>query len=79
VIAMMTVTGKVRFYNAREGFGFISSPDVAGDIYVHHSIVEDTGRAALSARTEVECEVKRGESGKWRATRLIVLSEPRYE
>jgi CspA family cold shock protein len=53
-------TGKVKFFNAGKGFGFIT-PDGGGkDVFVH---ANDIGGAQLNEGTKVEFEVVQGKKG----------------
>lgn len=53
--------GKVKFFNAEKGFGFISPDDGEKDIFVHISEVE--GGATLQDGEAVEYEVGEGRRG----------------
>jgi CspA family cold shock protein len=53
--------GKVKFFNAEKGFGFISPDDGEKDIFVHISEVE--GGASLQDGEAVEYEVGEGRRG----------------
>lgn len=53
-------TGKVKFFNAGKGFGFITPDDGGKDVFVH---VTDTGGAQLNEGDKVEFEVVDGKKG----------------
>jgi cold shock protein len=56
-------TGTVKFFNADKGYGFISQDDNAGDVFVHYSNIEGTGRRSLVDGQRVEFEVGVGQKG----------------
>ena len=52
-------TGKVKFFNAGKGFGFIAPDDGSKDVFVH---ANDTGGVQLNDGDKVEFEVVDGNS-----------------
>lgn len=56
-------TGKVKWFNASKGYGFIT-PDGGGeDLFVHHSEIKTTGYASLDEGQAVQFEVGQGKKG----------------
>ncbi|EIT84524.1 cold-shock DNA-binding domain-containing protein [Fictibacillus macauensis ZFHKF-1] len=55
-------TGKVKWFNAEKGFGFI---EVEGgeDVFVHFSAIQSDGFKSLDEGQEVEFEVVEGARG----------------
>ena len=66
-------TGKVRFFDAEKGFGFIAKDD-GGDVYVHVSTLPE-GVTALKPGQRVEFGVVDGRRGE-QAISVIVLDPP---
>ncbi|MBS1262739.1 MAG: Cold shock protein CspB [Calditrichaeota bacterium] len=56
------MTGKVKWFDSKKGFGFI---DVGGeqDVFVHYSAIEGTGFRDLTEGEDVEFEVVEGPKG----------------
>jgi len=55
--------GKVKWFNAEKGYGFIA-PDGGGkDLFVHHSDIEMSGFRELETAQEVEFETATGPKG----------------
>lgn len=56
-------TGKVKWFNASKGYGFIT-PDGGGeDLFVHHSEIKTSGYATLDEGQAVQFEVGEGKKG----------------
>lgn len=55
-------TGRVKWFNAQKGFGFITQ-DGAEDVFVHYSAIQSDGYKSLNENDAVEFEVKKGEKG----------------
>lgn len=54
--------GKVKWFNAEKGYGFIQSDDGA-DVFVHFSAINMEGYKSLEEGMEVEFEVVDGAKG----------------
>lgn len=54
--------GKVKWFNAEKGFGFIVGED-GKDIFVHFSAINQEGYKALAEGDEVSYELKNSERG----------------
>jgi CspA family cold shock protein len=54
--------GKVKWFNAEKGYGFIESED-GTDVFVHFSAITMEGYKSLEEGTEVEFEVIEGAKG----------------
>jgi CspA family cold shock protein len=54
--------GKVKWFNAKKGYGFIAS-ETGSDIFVHFSEIQDTGYKTLDEGQEVEFELENDQRG----------------
>ena len=67
-------TGKVKWFNAEKGYGFISDDNGLGDIFVHFSGINGSGYKSLEEGQKVSYDVENDErSGKTRAVNVTVL------
>lgn len=57
------VEGRIKWFDATRGFGFLISEQVEGDILVHFSVLRDHGRRSLPEGALVECIAERQERG----------------
>jgi CspA family cold shock protein len=63
--------GRVKWFNEKKGFGFISKDD-GNDVFVHFSAIRRDGFKSLDEGDEVEFEVSQGPKGL-QATNVVVL------
>lgn len=56
------MTGKVKWFNAEKGFGFIESEN-GTDVFVHYSAITMDGYKTLDEGAEVEFDVIEGAKG----------------
>ena len=55
--------GKVKWFDAKKGFGFITPDDGGEDLFVHFSNIEVDGFKSLLEGQDVEYEVGEGRKG----------------
>jgi cold shock protein len=54
----LMATGKVKWFNATKGYGFIQPDDGGSDVFVHISAVERAGLSSLADGAKVSYEIK---------------------
>ena len=57
------MTGKVKWFNAEKGYGFIERED-GGDAFVHFSAIQSEGFKTLEEGQAVEFDVVQGNRGE---------------
>ncbi|MGE5309129.1 MAG: cold shock domain-containing protein [Deltaproteobacteria bacterium] len=55
--------GKVKWFNDRKGYGFITT-ESGTDVFVHHTAIQADGYRTLAEGQEVEFEVETGPKGE---------------
>ena len=61
--ADVPVTGRVKWFDATRGFGFIVSDAIDGDILLHFSVLREHGRRSVPEGATIECLTTRLERG----------------
>ena len=59
----MSLKGKVKWFNATKGFGFIEREDKEKDVFVHSSAVRDAGMNGLDEGQALTFDVEDGQKG----------------
>ena len=66
--------GKVKWFDAKKGWGFIVSDDNSEEIFAHFSNIKSEGFKTLEDGESVEFEVEQGEKGLY-ATNIMKVKE----
>jgi CspA family cold shock protein len=62
--------GKVKFFNADKGYGFITPESGGNDSFVHISAVERAGMTTLQPEQRVSYDIENDQRGKASAVNL---------
>lgn len=60
---MEAITGRVKWFDATRGFGFLVSEQVDGDVLLHFSVLREHGRRSVPEGAIIECVPVRLERG----------------
>lgn len=52
---LAAVTGRVKWFDATRGFGFLVSDELEGDILIHFSVLREHGRRSVPEGAIIEC------------------------
>jgi len=63
--------GKVKWFNAEKGYGFIENNE-GGDVFVHFSAIQREGFKTLDEGQTVEFEIVKGDRGPQAANVTLV-------
>ena len=65
-------TGRVKWFDATRGFGFLVSDDCEGDILIHFSVLKEHGRRSLPEGATIECIAEHQDRG-FQARRILTI------
>ncbi len=71
---MERLTGRVKWFNAQKGYGFIVPDNGGKDLFVHYSAIQSDGYKTLKEGQKVEFEVDSSDRGD-KAVNVTVVSE----
>ena len=69
---MPAITGRVKWFDATRGFGFLVSDEIEGDVLLHFSVLREHGRRSVPEGAVIECIPVRLERGL-QAKRIISI------
>ena len=72
----MELTGKVKWFDEKKGYGFILADDAGGDVFVHYSDIEGEERKLLNPDERVKFELGETPYGR-RALKVRKVEEPK--
>lgn len=55
--------GKIKWFDEKKGYGFISRDDGGDDVFVHYSALDQSGFKTIDDDTPVEFEMEVGPKG----------------
>ncbi len=61
--ALIKITGRMKWFDATRGFGFLVSDEINGDVLVHFSVLREHDRRSLPEGALVECLIAEQERG----------------
>ena len=65
--------GKVKWFDAKKGYGFISREN-ADDVFVHYTAIQGDGYRFLKDNQQVEFDVVQGKKG-FEARNIVLVNE----
>jgi len=60
---LKSITGRVKWFDATRGFGFLVSEEIDGDVLLHFSVLREHGRRSVPEGAIIECVPVRLERG----------------
>src|SRR3954465_13866594 len=70
---MAAITGRVKWFDATRGFGFLVSDELDGDVLLHFSVLREHGRRSVPEGAVIECVPVRLERGL-QAKRILSIA-----
>ena len=70
------VDGVVKWFDAKKGYGFVVTPEVEGDVFVHYTKIQMEGFKKLETGEKVTFDVIRSPEGKPQADNVVRHETP---
>lgn len=70
------VDGVVKWFDAKKGFGFVVSPEVEGDVFVHYTKIQMEGFKKLETGEKVTFDLIRSPEDKPQADNVVRNETP---
>ncbi len=71
------ITGTVKWFSDRKGYGFITRDDGGKDVFCHHTGIRAGGPRSLSEGDKVEFEIEKNPRGDKAADLVVTEAAPR--
>jgi cold shock protein len=65
-------TGRVQWFNASKGYGFLKPDDGGKDVFVHFSAIQAEGYKNLQEGQQVQFDVTEGKKGPQAANVVVI-------
>jgi len=65
------IDGTVKWFDAKKGYGFVVSPEVDGDVFVHYTKIQMDGFKKLETGETVTFDVIMSDEGKPQADNVV--------
>lgn len=75
----LTVTGKVKWFNQFKGYGFLEVENISKDVFLHFSVIEQSGIEKLNNEDVIVCEIEKTERGYQVTNIMEVIYLNKYE
>jgi len=64
--------GRVKWFNEKKGYGFISREDGGGDVFVHYTAIQMRGFKTLREGQRVKFDIVEGTKGPQAANVVVI-------
>jgi len=64
--------GRVKWFNEKKGYGFISREDGGGDVFVHYTAIQMRGFKTLKEGQRVKFDIVEGTKGPQAANVVVI-------
>ncbi len=65
------IDGTVKWFDAKKGYGFVVSPEVDGDVFVHYTKIQMEGFRKLETGEKVAFDLIQSPEGKPQADNVV--------
>jgi len=70
--AMTVISGEVKWFDPKKGFGFIIPDGKGADVLVHYSVLRRAGHDMIYPGAKIKCYATKQEQG-WQADKIIAI------